>query len=76
MTRYERDRMRMAILEEADIVCTTLAFSGSGLFLRLTRKFDVVVIDEAAQVGTRTVGVRTGFAYFEVCVWIRCAVVL
>ena len=47
----ERDRLRMAILEEANIVCTTLGFSGSGLFLRLTRKFDVVVIDEAAQVG-------------------------
>ena len=51
MTRFERDRLRMAILEEANIVCTTLSFSGSGLFLRLTRKFDVVVIDEAAQVG-------------------------
>ena len=30
-------------------VCTTLAFSGSSAFGRLTRKFDVVVIDEAAQ---------------------------
>lgn len=46
----------MAILEEANIVCTTLGFSGSSLFLRLTRKFDVVVIDEAAQVKTSTRG--------------------
>lgn len=53
LSRLERDRLRMALLEEAHIVCTTLAFSGSGLFLRLTRKFDVVVIDEAAQVGPR-----------------------
>ena len=39
----------MAILEEADIVCSTLSFSGSGLFERMSRPFDVVVIDEAAQ---------------------------
>ena len=31
-------------------VCTTLSFSGSSAFTRLARKFDVVVIDEAAQV--------------------------
>ncbi|PSC70977.1 putative helicase MAGATAMA 3 [Micractinium conductrix] len=47
--RWERDRLRMQILEEANIVCTTLSFSGSSAFTRLTRKFDVVVIDEAAQ---------------------------
>lgn len=34
----------------AAAVCTTLSFSGSGAFTRLTRKFDVVVVDEAAQV--------------------------
>ena len=34
-------------------VCTTLSFSGSSSFTRLTRKFDVVVVDEAAQVGAR-----------------------
>lgn len=39
----------MAILEEADIVCSTLSFSGAGLFERMSRPFDVVVIDEAAQ---------------------------
>ena len=30
-------------------MCTTLSFSGSSAFTRLTRKFDVVVVDEAAQ---------------------------
>ncbi len=39
----------MAILEEADIVCSTLSFAGSGTFERMSRPFDVVVIDEAAQ---------------------------
>lgn len=39
----------MAILEEADIVGATLAFSGSSTFTRLSCKFDVVVVDEAAQ---------------------------
>jgi len=32
------------------VVCSTLSFSGSGMFARMTRQFDVVVIDEAAQV--------------------------
>ncbi|KAI7846383.1 hypothetical protein COHA_000094 [Chlorella ohadii] len=49
VARWEKDRLRMAILEEANIVCTTLSFSGSSAFTRLARKFDVVVIDEAAQ---------------------------
>ncbi len=41
--------MKLALLEEAHIVCSTLSFSGSGLFAQMSRKFDVVVIDEAAQ---------------------------
>lgn len=45
----ERDRVRTAILDEAAIVCSTLAFSGSGVFSRMSRGFDVVIIDEAAQ---------------------------
>jgi len=45
----ERDRIKLAILDEAAVVCSTLAFSGSGMFARMTRQFDVVVIDEAAQ---------------------------
>ncbi len=48
-SRTEWDRMRLAILDEADIVASTLSFSGSGLFARMSRRFDVVVIDEAAQ---------------------------
>lgn len=45
----ERERMRLAIMSEAAIVCSTLSFSGSGVFHRMNRGFDVVVIDEAAQ---------------------------
>ena len=48
-SRIERDRMKLALLEEAHIVCSTLSFSGSPLFTQMSRKFDVVVIDEAAQ---------------------------
>ena len=42
----ERDRVKLAILDEASVVCSTLSFSGSGMFARMTRKFDVVVVDE------------------------------
>ena len=45
----EKDRVKLAILDEAAVVCSTLSFSGSGMFARMTRQFDVVVIDEAAQ---------------------------
>lgn len=45
----ERDRIKLAILDEAAVVCSTLSFSGVGMFARMTRQFDVVVIDEAAQ---------------------------
>lgn len=45
----ERDRAKAAVLEEAQIVCSTLSFSGSRSFAQMKRKFDVVVIDEAAQ---------------------------
>lgn len=45
----ERDRVKLAILDEASVVCSTLSFSGSGAFARMTRKFDAVVVDEAAQ---------------------------
>jgi senataxin len=48
-TAAARERIKMSILEEAHIVCSTLSFSGSGLFTRMSRPFDVVVIDEAAQ---------------------------
>eukprot|EP00803_Ostreobium_quekettii_P007947 evm.model.scf_520.6 EVM.evm.TU.scf_520.6 scf_520:61854-71225(+) len=45
----ELDRMRSTVVEEAEIVGSTLGFSGSSLFNRVSCKFDVVVIDEAAQ---------------------------
>ena len=45
----EKDRIKLAVLDEAAIVCSTLSFSGSGMFSRMTKQFDVVVIDEAAQ---------------------------
>jgi len=48
-TPLERDRARLAILDECAIVASTLSFSGSGLFARMARSFDVVIIDEAAQ---------------------------
>eukprot|EP00798_Chlamydomonas_sp_ICE-L_P026005 gene26006-11697_t len=38
-----------AILDEASIVCSTLSFSGSSIFYRTSKKFDVVIIDEAVQ---------------------------
>ncbi|XP_058765700.1 probable helicase MAGATAMA 3 isoform X2 [Vicia villosa] len=43
------DSIRTAILDEATIVFSTLSFSGSHLFTKLSRNFDVVIIDEAAQ---------------------------
>ena len=49
ISQSERDRARLEVLEEAHIVCSTLSFAGSGLFGRMRHKFDVVVIDEAAQ---------------------------
>ncbi|PSS19095.1 Helicase [Actinidia chinensis var. chinensis] len=45
----ERDSIRASILDEAAIVFSTLSFSGSVLFSKLNRSFDVVIIDEAAQ---------------------------
>ncbi len=45
-----REAARQAILHEASIVFSTLSFAGSGVLHRTGRGFDVVVIDEAAQV--------------------------
>lgn len=45
----DRDSVRASILDEAVIVFSTLSFSGSPLFSKLNRGFDVVIIDEAAQ---------------------------
>ena len=46
---WQMERMRAAVLEEAHIVACTLSFAGSATFARMSRPFDVVVIDEAAQ---------------------------
>ncbi|KAF1876481.1 hypothetical protein Lal_00021195 [Lupinus albus] len=48
-TENKDESIRTAILEEATIVFSTLSFSGSHIFSKLSRKFDVVIIDEAAQ---------------------------
>ncbi|XP_052203750.1 probable helicase MAGATAMA 3 isoform X2 [Diospyros lotus] len=48
-TGRERDTIRASILDQAAIVFSTLSFSGSVLFSKLNRGFDVVIIDEAAQ---------------------------
>ncbi|KAL7592596.1 hypothetical protein Lser_V15G34181 [Lactuca serriola] len=45
----DRDTMRASIMDESAIVFSTLSFSGSSLFTKLSRAFDIVVIDEAAQ---------------------------
>lgn len=45
----DRDKIRASILDESAIVFSTLSFSGSALFSRMNRIFDVVIIDEAAQ---------------------------
>ncbi|KAK6945483.1 DNA2/NAM7 helicase, helicase domain [Dillenia turbinata] len=45
----DRDSIRASVLDEAVIVFSTLSFSGSTLFSKLNRGFDVVIIDEAAQ---------------------------
>lgn len=45
----ELERLRTRVLNDADIVCTTLSFAGSGVLSQLERPFDVLVVDEAAQ---------------------------
>ncbi|XP_043720689.1 probable helicase MAGATAMA 3 [Telopea speciosissima] len=48
-TGQDRDSIRASVLDEAAIVFSTLSFSGSPLFTKMNRMFDVVIIDEAAQ---------------------------
>ncbi|KAL9240292.1 hypothetical protein vseg_014530 [Gypsophila vaccaria] len=45
----DRDSVRASVLDEAVIVFSTLSFSGSTIFAKLNRCFDIVIIDEAAQ---------------------------
>ncbi|KAN0003234.1 hypothetical protein ACTFIZ_009409 [Dictyostelium cf. discoideum] len=41
--------IRTLVLDEADIVATTLSFSGASLLTKMAGGFDIVIIDEAAQ---------------------------
>eukprot|EP01132_Coremiostelium_polycephalum_P006087 gene6087-7585_t len=45
----DTNSIRSIILDEADIVATTLSFSGSSLLNKMGGGFDIVIIDEAAQ---------------------------
>ena len=45
----EKELLKAQILDEAQIVCSTLSFSGSTLLLAMGSRFDSVIIDEAAQ---------------------------
>ncbi|KAJ4951213.1 hypothetical protein NE237_028045 [Protea cynaroides] len=49
VTGQDRDGIRASVLNEAAIVFSTLSFSGSPVFSKMNRMFDVVIIDEAAQ---------------------------
>ncbi|KAH9626455.1 hypothetical protein KSS87_004956 [Heliosperma pusillum] len=48
-TGTDRDNIRASILDDAVIVFCTLSFSGSTIFSKMNRTFDIVIIDEAAQ---------------------------
>lgn len=37
------------MLDGADVICSTLSFAGSGVFARMARPLDALVVDEAAQ---------------------------
>ena len=45
----DRRRIKQAVLDDAQIVFTTLSLAGSGILNKISTQFDVVVIDEAAQ---------------------------
>jgi senataxin len=47
--KERRERVEAALVEAAEIVFTTLGSSGRSLFTRAARRFDIVLIDEAAQ---------------------------
>eukprot|EP00898_Chlorokybus_atmophyticus_P006981 jgi/Chlat1/7284/Chrsp58S06911 len=56
-SRLSSSRMKLeadlekSYVDEAELVFTTLSSSGRAVFSRIARKFDVVIIDEAAQAG-------------------------
>ena len=48
--REVRDELEVSLVDSAELVFTTLSSTGRNIFSRLTRGFDTVLIDEAAQV--------------------------
>merc|ERR1711972_327979 len=44
----DKDAIRQSIIETSKIICSTLSFSGTTIFKRIT-SFDTIVVDEAAQ---------------------------
>jgi len=44
-----KNKLYISILEETNIICATLSFTGSKIFLQMKKTFNVLVIDEAAQ---------------------------
>ncbi|KAK5577040.1 hypothetical protein RB653_001977 [Dictyostelium firmibasis] len=48
-SNQDTSSIRNILLDEADIVATTLSFSGSTLLTKMAGGFDIVIIDEAAQ---------------------------
>lgn len=49
LSYFEKDRIKNEIIDEADIVASTLSYSGTNLFKKFGSTFDVVIVDEAAQ---------------------------
>mmetsp|Transcript_38001 Transcript_38001/g.63069 ORF Transcript_38001/g.63069 Transcript_38001/m.63069 type:complete len:479 (-) Transcript_38001:1271-2707(-) len=47
------DHVRLQILNEASIVCTTLSGSGAAILSQLSHPFDTVLLDEAGQLNSR-----------------------
>merc|ERR1712046_418932 len=49
LSKSHREKLRIEIIREASIVCSTLSFSGSGIFSQVEMPFDVLIVDEASQ---------------------------
>jgi hypothetical protein len=58
LVRRVREELEASLMEEAEMVFTTLSSTGRAVFGRLSRGFDLVLIDEAAQVRACVRGVR------------------
>ncbi|KAN0037640.1 hypothetical protein ACTFIV_002993 [Dictyostelium citrinum] len=48
-SNQDTSSIRTLVLDDADIVATTLSFSGASLLTKMAGGFDIVIIDEAAQ---------------------------